>query len=90
AEKISPAATAVLLGGRMSDTEDTDNLLAYLYEELIIGDMEEAISKDRARLTSLQHAGAGDGTEADALYQRIAEAQRDLTGLKKAHRPLAN
>ena len=90
AEKSSPAATAVLLGGRMSDTEDTDNLLAYLYEELIIGDMEEAISKDRARLTSLQHAGAGDGTEADALYQRIAEAQRDLTGLKKAHRPLAN
>ena len=50
----------------MSDSEDTDNLLAYLYEELVIGDMEEAISKDRARLTSLQHAGAG---AADAYEQ---------------------
>ena len=90
AEKAFPTATAVLLGGRMADAGDIETLLAYLYEELVIGDMEEAIAKDRARLATLQHAGEGEDEEADALYKRIADAQRELTALKKVHRPLGN
>ena len=85
---ISPLASAILLGGQLVDGRDAATTLAYLFEELTIGDMEESIARKRGRLAALQRDGRADSSDADALFVEITQAQKDLATLKKNHKPL--
>ncbi len=88
AERVTPLASAILLGGRMGAASNIGEVLTYLYEELSIGDLEESIARNKSRLASLKRAGKGESTEANDLFRDISSAQKTLLELKKSHQPL--
>ena len=80
-----PQAASILLAGRMDSQASPTELFRYLYEELVIGDREEAIARNRAKLAALD---GDDAAKADALFAAITAAQKELQTLRKSHKPL--
>ena len=87
AAAVVPQASSILLAGRMDGQASPAELFRYLYEELVIGDKEEAIARSRAKLAALGEDNA-DATKADALFEAISKAQKELQALRKSHKPL--
>ena len=87
AAAVVPQASSILLAGRMDAQGSPAELFRYLYEELLIGDEEEAIRRDREKLAALQASGADDA-DMDALFTSTSEAQKQLQALRRAHKPL--
>ena len=62
--------------------EDASALLAYLAEELAIGDLEDAVAQYRSQLSQSQ---AFSPEEYDLLFQTVATLQQEIVARRQAH-----
>ena len=87
AQLVGAASLADVRAGRLlsrgiPDAADPEQLVAFLVEELSIGDAEDAIAALRAQLANPAALGAEDY---ETLYETVAAMQRDITARKRNH-----
>ena len=83
AEKL-PRAAGALTSATVDETK-LEEEIAFLIEELEIGDMESTLATMRAQLDD--HDGTTDQTEHELMFRATVELQRALTAKRAAHRP---
>lgn len=79
-----PRAAGALTSATLSPGEDLSNAIAFLVEELEIGDMESSLAAMNAQLK------LSDGMEAeerDIMFKAVVELQKTLSSKRAAHKP---
>lgn len=84
ATAVEQRAARILTASSAREGVDDAALADYLAEELVIGDMEDAIEGLRAELSG---ATALSADERDLLFQSVVASQKQLRALKAAHKP---
>lgn len=86
AARACPNAPSVLTSSTQPSEADPEKVVAYLAEELEIGDAEDAIAEMKNQLAWTQGLSA---EESDLLFNGIVAMQKDLAAKRAAHKPLA-
>ena len=80
-----PRAAGALTSAALSPGEDLSHAVAFLVEELEIGDMESSLA---AMNTQLKHSDAMSAEERDIMFQTVVDLQKTLSAKRAAHKPL--
>ncbi len=86
ASRSCPQASSVLTSSTQPSEADPERVVAYLAEELEIGDAEDAIADMKNQLAWARDLSPEDG---DLLFNGIVALQKDLAAKRAAHKPLA-
>ncbi len=86
ASRSCPQAPSVLTSSTQPSEADPERVVAYLAEELEIGDAEDAIADMKNQLAWARDLSPEDG---DLLFNGIVALQKDLAAKRAAHKPLA-
>ncbi|MEG0027429.1 MAG: DNA primase [Raoultibacter sp.] len=87
AAETEPKAAQVLTSGSMTDEVAPEVLASFLVEELAIGDQEDTIAALHEQLKAPEKL---DAQEYEAIFESVVALQKDLTSLRRAHKPLAS
>ena len=80
-----PRAAGTLTSAAIADGEDLSQAVAFLVEELEIGDMESSLAAMNAQMK--QDAGMS-AEERDIMFQAVVDLQKTLSAKRAAHKPL--
>ncbi|MDO5118351.1 MAG: DNA primase, partial [Eggerthellaceae bacterium] len=80
-----PRAAGILTEAHVQDQGRAAQVIAYLADELSIGDMEGTVEALKASLTQ---AKEGDSGEYELIFQSIVELQREILKKRTAHKPI--
>ena len=86
ASRSCPQASSVLTSSTQPSEADPERVVAYLAEELEIGDAEDAIADMKNQLAWARDLSPEDG---DLLFNGIVARQKDLAAKRAAQTPLA-
>lgn len=85
ATSAAPRAAGILTTAQVHDEQEAQRVMAYLAQDLAIGDMEQTVAALKA---SLAAAEEGNSQEYELLFQSIVELQREISVKKAAHKPI--
>ena len=85
ATSAAPRAAGSLTTAHVHDEQEAQRVMAYLAQDLAIGDMEQTVAALKA---SLAAAEEGNSQEYELLFQSIVELQREISAKKAAHKPI--
>ena len=80
-----PRAAGSLTSATLSEGEDLSNAVAFLVEELEIGDMEDSLAAMNAQLKQSDDMAP---EERDIMFQAVVDLQKTLSAKRAAHKPL--
>lgn len=86
ASSVVPQASGMLTSSTLLGGSDPAELSAYLAEELLLGDAEDAIAALRQQLADPRGLSP---EEYEMLFESVIGMQKDLTHRRLAHKPLA-
>lgn len=86
ASSVVPQASGMLTSSTLLGSSDPAELSAYLAEELLLGDAEDAIAALRQQLADPRGLSP---EEYEMLFESVIGMQKDLTHRRLAHKPLA-
>ena len=84
AERALPGAAGILTSSTRRDGTPPDQAAAYLVEELVIGDAEDAVAAMKAQLADPRGLAP---EESEALFAALVALQKDLVARRQAHKP---
>lgn len=85
AASAAPQAAGMLTSSTLLESFEPDGLSAYLAEELLLGDAEDAIAALRQQLADPRGLSS---EEYEMLFESVIGMQKDLTHRRLAHKPL--
>ena len=83
AEKL-PRAAGSLTAASLAEGENLDDAIAFLVEELEIGDLESSLAAMNAQM---KHADDMSQDERDIMFMSIVQMQKTLAAKRAAHQP---
>ena len=79
-----PRAAGALTSATLSADEEVSQAVAYLVEELEIGDMESSLAAMNAQM---KQDGGMSPEERDIMFQAVVDLQKTLSAKRAAHKP---
>ena len=80
-----PRAANILTAATAADSARAAKVIAYLADDLAIGDMEQTVSALKATMAQQPEK---EGQEYELLFQSVVELQREIRTRKAAHKPI--
>ena len=84
ASEITPRAAGALTSASLAENEQLDHSVAFLIEELEIGDMESTLAAMNAQLKADATLSADDR---DLMFAAVVDLQKRITAKRAAHKP---
>ena len=84
ASKVAPRAAGILTAGMTQDPSTLEDTVAFLVEEIEIGDMESTLASMNAQLRS--DSGLPDD-ERELIFAAAVDLQKTIAAKRAAHKP---
>lgn len=84
AQKVVPSAPSILTSNAVNSSGNVQKRLAFLIEELSLGDMEDAIAALKSQLKNPQSM---NNEEYEMLFESVVAMQKEFTQRRSKHKP---